>query len=209
MTTISPVERLESTAVWIRGFAVGWAVLALCTYLSGATVGVTDIPLHETRPIWVSASALGLFFLVLLAWPFRPDVRSRLPRILSVLRWQVATGVLIAFSLGATVRVELKMSVWLIGTYLAVHAIFFMLLALVDLALRRLYHENDARREYERHVKLMQEIATLTALIRERGDAEQVKQGQSHNSRKKRPIHTVCRTVLHLRVRRQGQGLAG
>jgi uncharacterized membrane protein len=91
------------------------------------------------------------------------DVRAHLARIVMVLRWQVTSGVVIAFTVSSLARADVRMGFYLYGAYLVVGAIFYMALSLIGLALSRRY---EAAAEAQRQIDLMADIdAAAAALI--------------------------------------------
>ncbi|RZU66984.1 hypothetical protein EV379_3359 [Microterricola gilva] len=140
-TTENAIRRLHLWALVFRGVAVGWSTLTVLTFGSLAMWGQTGF--HEAHPFLVGGTVLSVFYTAALIWPVKPDVRHRLPRIVMVLRWQVATGITIAFALGFAARAELQMSFWLYGTYLVLSAIFLISISLVSQGLQKRYAESD------------------------------------------------------------------
>lgn len=69
-----------------------------------------------------------------------------------VLRWQLTSGAVIAFTVSSLARDELRMGFYLYGTYLVIGAIFYIALSLIDLALSRRYAAAD---ETKRRTELM------------------------------------------------------
>lgn len=160
-TTENEILRLHSLVLVIRGFAVGWSTFTLLSFGSVAVWPQTDF--QEARPFLVGGTVLSIFYTAALIWPVKPDVRNRLPRIVMVLRWQVATGITIAFALGFTVRAELQMSFWLYGTYLVFSAIFLLSISLVSQGLQRRYAESDDQKRKAELDDLAGRIAASTA----------------------------------------------
>lgn len=144
------VERLETCArVW-RVVAVVWAWFTLTTF---ALVSIwSGHSLEPSRPIFIGGSALSLVFAIALSWPMKRDVRAHLPRMVMVLRWQLTSGAVIAFTVSSLARDELRMGFYLYGTYLVIGAIFYIALSLIDLALSRRYAAAD---ETKRRTELM------------------------------------------------------
>lgn len=139
--TESGIRRLHSWALFLRGIAVFWSAFTVVTFGLFAVWPQPDF--QESGPFFAGGAVLSLFYTVALIWPVKPDVRNRLPRIVMVLRWQVSTGITIAFALGFTVRAELQMSFWLYGTYLFLSATILLLISLVSQGLQKRYAESD------------------------------------------------------------------
>lgn len=140
-STESGIRRLHSLALILRGIAVSWSILTVVTFGLLAIWPQPDF--RESGPFFVGGAVLSIFYTVALIWPVKPDVRNRLPRIVMVLRWQVSTGITIAFALGFTVRAELQMSFWLYGIYLFLSATILLLISLVSQGLQKRYAESD------------------------------------------------------------------
>jgi len=109
----------------------------------GVDVVSTNDEYVASRPLFLGGTILVLFFLAVLSWPIKRDIRNGLSRLILVLRWQVTTGLVIAFTLGFVVREKLKMGFWLFGAYLVIPAVFLMLVRLSELGLRTRYAELD------------------------------------------------------------------
>lgn len=153
------VRRFEICALVLRGIAVAWGALTVLTFAGLCASGDYD----SSMPFLFGGTMLALFFLVVLCWPIRRDIRNGLSRIILVLRWQVTTGVVIAFTLGFVVREELQMSFWLVGSYLVIPALFLMLLRLNELGLRTRYAAMDDLARAEERSASMSELALATA----------------------------------------------
>lgn len=164
------IRRLERFVLVVRGVAVGWCALTAITF-GGLGVGMAVVSTYDeytaSRPLFLGGTLLVIFFLAVLSWPLKRDIRNRLSRLVLVLRWQVTTGLVIAFTLGFVVREELRMSFWLFGAYLVIPAVFLMLVLLSELGLRTRYAELDelARTEEQRMTSHLLAAAVANNLV--------------------------------------------
>lgn len=160
-TTENAIRHLHSLALVFRFLAVCWSAF---TVLSFGFLAVWPQPeFQEACPFLIGGTVLSILYTAALIWPVKPDVRHRLPRIEMVLRWQVATGITIAFALGFAVRAELQMSFWLYGTYLVLSAISLLSISLVSKGLQKRYAESDDKARKAELDYLVARIATNTA----------------------------------------------
>jgi hypothetical protein len=143
---LKKIRRLERLVLVVRGFAVGWCALTVITF-GGLGVGVGMVSMSvdyaASRPLFLGGTILVTFFLAVLSWPLKRDIRNRMSRVILVLRWQVTTGLVIALTMGFVVREELRMGFWLFGAYLVIPAVFLMFVQLCEVGLRTRYAELD------------------------------------------------------------------
>lgn len=131
---------------WMRGLTVAWTALSIVTFLLLATLGQLDegsrelLHVHENWRILTTVAVLELGYLIPLTWrPWRGPVTRWLPRIVMVLRWQVATGVTLALTVTALVgRGSTTYRVYgVAGLYLMGTVPFLMVFQLLNLRLER------------------------------------------------------------------------
>lgn len=152
------VIRWERRGRHARGWGLGWTIWTSLTYIS---LSLWPADFAEGRPIFIAGAAFSMFFAVGLAWPTRDSIRGSLPRIIMLLRWQVATGLTLAFSFAIAARVELQLPILLYGVYLIISAIPLMATSLIAGKLRGLY---DTARELEHTMALVKIRSLLTSL---------------------------------------------
>lgn len=109
------IIRWERRGRQARGWGLGWTIWTTLTYIS---LSIWPGHFAEGRPIFIAGAALSMFFAVGLAWPTQDSIRGSLPRIIMLLRWQVATGLTLAFSFAIAARDELQLPILLYGGYL-------------------------------------------------------------------------------------------
>jgi hypothetical protein len=160
------IRRLERFVLVVRAFAVGWCGFTAITF-GGLGLQVPVVSTYDdfaaSRPLFLGGTILVMFFLVVLSWPLKRDIRNRISRLILVLRWQVATGLVIAFTLGFVVREELRMGFWIFGAYLVIPAIFLMFVLLCELGLRSKYAELDELARIDERETSLRFLATAVA----------------------------------------------
>lgn len=158
------IAALEHGAIWIRVAATiwgGWTVITL-GYLGTVRPAHSYAP--EGWPIYLGGAALSLLFLIAVAWrPWR-DVAEWIDRVSTLLQWQVAAGVLIAFTIAIGARAELLIPFATYGAYLFLFAGTAMALEIVQGSLRRRYSELAEATE---RVRRAEEMRALLLAIRE------------------------------------------
>lgn len=156
------IARGESAARWVRGLAIAWTGFTALTFGVITFFGSPGVGVEVARPVYGGGAIIATVFLVLLLWP-AACVRLWLDRVLAVLQWQVASGAVIAFTIGAMARQELVLAFGLVGVYLLLNAGCAMAMTLVAGSLRSQY---AAREEEEREARHLAELRALAALIR-------------------------------------------
>lgn len=153
---------LECAARIFRGFAVliiGIAVLGFFALV----LFPQDLFPQDAMLIFIGGGAVAVGFLVGLVWPPWTEVEAWLDRVELLLWWQVASGVVIAFSAALAVRSDLMQTFALIGVFLIVSAIPFAALSLIALRLRHLYGIRDRKAADRARRKEMYELKRFIA----------------------------------------------
>lgn len=141
---VAKTRRHETGALWARSIALAWTIITFVTFLLLGLVPQDPFS-RDAMSIFIAGAVVTSGFLVGLVWSPWSDVEAWLTRVKLLLRWQVATGVVIAFSAALAVRPELTMPFSLYGFYLTFSAIPFAALSLIALRLRHLYGIRDQK----------------------------------------------------------------
>lgn len=153
---------LETGARVIRGIAVFWMGITGLTFL---LLGV--FPQAEFSaivvPIFIAGAVIALCFFVGLVWKPWSDAQSWLARVELLLRWQVASGVVITFTIAFQVREELRSAFLLFGMYLSMSGVLAVMLSLIAVRLRALYRRREHLAAAAQRQKDLEEVKRLIA----------------------------------------------
>lgn len=155
----TPISRWERFARRARGWGLGWTIWTALTYISLSIWPTAAYA--EGRLIFIAGAVLSTFFAVGLSWRTQGNIRGSLPRIMMLLRWQVATGLTLAFSFAIAARDELRLPILLYGGYLIISVIPLMAVSLIDGKLRGLH---DEARELDHATEFARVFELLAAL---------------------------------------------
>lgn len=158
-----PLEGARALTVWaliFRGMAVVWIGVTTATCFHFAVARPSSFSLEEGWPIYAVGAPVSLFFCVALMWGPWVDIRRWMPRVLLLLRWLVASGALLAFSIAVAARVELFVPFGILGVVLLLNSVTLVGLSLVSVGLNHRYEvaqrlAEDERRRTE-HAELLE-----------------------------------------------------
>ncbi|PCC16855.1 hypothetical protein CIK79_00175 [Brevibacterium aurantiacum] len=117
-------------------------------------------------PIFIAGAVVALCFFVGLVWKPWSDVQSWLDRVELLMRWQVASGVVITFTIAFQVREELRLAFSLFGMYLIMSGVLAVMLSLIAVRLRALYCERERLAEATQRQQELDEVKRLISLHR-------------------------------------------
>lgn len=155
-------RRLECAACIFRGlalFCTGFAVLGFFALV----LFPQELFPQDARLIFIGGGAVAIGFLVGLLYPPWSEVEAWLGRVELLLRWQVASGVVIAFSAALAVRSDLMLALAISGMLLMLSTIPFAALSIIALQLRRQYDIRDHTAAENARLKEMDELKNLIA----------------------------------------------
>lgn len=149
-------KRVESIRIFgiifLAGISAGFVSFAL--YLSSHSPSLVA----DSVPILIAGIVMAIVFAIGMAWCPWADVKSWISRIELLLRWQVTSGLLIAFTISLEVRTGLQGPILFVGLFFTFQIFNFGTFSLVALKLRNLYQISDRREDKRRQEGLFKKL---------------------------------------------------